>query len=86
MGKENKEGGEEERGRTNKSRHSRDRLIQNNQEKSNQKNQVEKLNLSERHRGKMQKKKRWMLTRLTVVIISQYIQTLNYYVIYLKLT
>lgn len=50
MGKGNKEGGEGERERTNKSRHNRDRLIQNDQEKSNQKNHVEKLNLSERHR------------------------------------
>lgn len=56
MGKGNKEGGEGERERTNKLRHNRDRLIQNDQEKSNQKNQIEKLNLSDRHRGKMRKR------------------------------
>lgn len=50
----NKEGEGE---RTNKFRHGKDRLIQNDQQETNQKKQTKRLNLLERHREKQERKR-----------------------------
>lgn len=48
---------EREGERTNKFRHGKDRLIQNDQQETNQKKQTKRLNLLERHREKQERKR-----------------------------